>query len=172
MDPDLYYGLVRYLGGGQVPTTLGQEVKRIIERISNQFELDKTKLYKKNTDNTRRIVATPRERDEILKTIHDGPLGGHLGNTNTLERIARTHFWPGMRKDVARHVRTCDLCCEVRRQMDKISLSIQPSSYLAPSCVYRTVSAYHCNSGLTTTYTSQSRYYGKVVYSVAPSTCS
>ena len=41
---------------------------------------------------------------------HDGKLSGHLGTRKTLERIRSCFYWPGMRADVARWCRTCDIC--------------------------------------------------------------
>ena len=38
---------------------------------------------------------------------HDIPLGGHLGNKKTRERLLRNFFWPGIFIDVAKYCRTC-----------------------------------------------------------------
>lgn len=105
MDSELYYGLVRYIGSGKMPRGLKEEDRRKIEGVSQGYTVKNAKLYKEN-----RIVATKQERERIIREIHDGPLGGHQGQNNTFNRIARTHYWPEMRKDIQEYVRTCALC--------------------------------------------------------------
>ena len=46
----------------------------------------------------------------ILKTLHDGPLGGHLGITRTEERIRKRFYWPNIRKTVTEHIQLCQVC--------------------------------------------------------------
>ena len=38
------------------------------------------------------------------------PLGGHLGNRKTRQRILQSFFWPGIFIDVAHYCRTCAVC--------------------------------------------------------------
>ena len=46
----------------------------------------------------------------ILKTLHDGPLGGHLGITRTEERIRKRFYWPNIRKTVTELLQLCQVC--------------------------------------------------------------
>ena len=122
MDPELYYGLVRYLANGNIPVGLAKETQWMIKKISNHFEVQRTILYRIDRD-IKRIVATPQERSKILKLTHDDPLGGHQGQQNTFEQISRTHYWPEMRKDVRNYVRTCDL--RQKRNKDRATASLE-----------------------------------------------
>jgi hypothetical protein len=45
-----------------------------------------------------------------LKTLHDGPLGGHLGITRTEERVRKRFYSPGIRKSVTKHIQLCKVC--------------------------------------------------------------
>jgi hypothetical protein len=46
----------------------------------------------------------------LLKYFHDSVLSGHLGALKTLQKIARTFYWPKMRAEIFDYVRRCDLC--------------------------------------------------------------
>ena len=49
-------------------------------------------------------------QDQVLKSLHVGPLGGHLGITRTEERVRKRFHWPGIRKTVTRHIQLCNVC--------------------------------------------------------------
>ncbi len=56
------------------------------------------------------VVVPNKFRNEILSLAHDSPLAGHLGVTKTYDRILRQFFWPGLKRDVKLHCRTCHTC--------------------------------------------------------------
>ena len=47
---------------------------------------------------------------KILETLHDGPLGGHLGITRTEERVRKRFYWSGIRKTITKHIQLCKVC--------------------------------------------------------------
>jgi transposase InsO family protein len=47
---------------------------------------------------------------KLIKDHHETPAAGHPGRAKTLELLARTYFWPKMRKEVDRFVRNCHAC--------------------------------------------------------------
>ena len=56
------------------------------------------------------VPASPALRSEILKLGHDDPLSGHFGVKKTLELLARSWWWPGMKESVREYVETCPIC--------------------------------------------------------------
>ena len=48
--------------------------------------------------------------DQVLKSVHDVPLGGHLGITRTEERVKKRFHWPGIRKAITKHILLCNVC--------------------------------------------------------------
>ena len=56
------------------------------------------------------IVVPLRYRDSILSLAHDTPMAGHLGVRKTYERLLRHFFWPGVKRAVVKHCRTCHVC--------------------------------------------------------------
>ena len=57
-------------------------------------------------------VETPEveKRIEIIRECHDSTVGGHKGETKTLERIRERFYWKGMRDEVRNYVKTCETC--------------------------------------------------------------
>lgn len=46
----------------------------------------------------------------IIKEFHSSPIGGHLGESKTYQRVAAELYWVGMRRDIAKWVRGCITC--------------------------------------------------------------
>ena len=55
-------------------------------------------------------VVPKKQRDEILHHLHDGPLGAHLGENKTLQKLRERFYWPGYSADVKEWCRSCKLC--------------------------------------------------------------
>jgi hypothetical protein len=60
----------------------------------------------KDADGLQRNVPA-EARDEIIRSLHDSPVGGHLGYEKTQGKVRDRYCWPGYTKDgsVAPHVR-------------------------------------------------------------------
>jgi len=83
-----------------------------------------------------RLYAQPREglswkqlvvpktfRTDILKHLHEGVTGGHLGQEKTLNKLKERFYWPGHYSDVRDWCQTC-VACSKRKS--------PPTSYKAP----------------------------------------
>lgn len=57
-----------------------------------------------------KLIIPTRNRKDILKLFHDDECAGHFGISKTLSRIISLYYWPGIRKDVYRYVRKCEVC--------------------------------------------------------------
>ena len=49
-------------------------------------------------------------RRQILHSRYDSSGAGHLGREKTLDLVARTLYWPTLRRYVNRYVNGCDIC--------------------------------------------------------------
>ena len=73
------------------------------------------------------IPASAPLRTRLIRANHDDPWqGGHFGLKRTREMLQRYYAWAGMRADVARYIRSCDVC-----QRNKIPRH-KPYGQLAP----------------------------------------
>ena len=60
-------------------------------------------------------VVAPREiRTQLLKSLHDGPTGGHLGRFKTVERVRYRFYWPRYKEETANWCKQCDLCAQAK----------------------------------------------------------
>ena len=72
-----------------------------------------------------RIVAPFSLRLQIIERFHDHKLGGHLGISKTLGRIAARYYWPKMRSDVSSYIRSC-VSCVKRKPYGGKTAPLQP----------------------------------------------
>ena len=56
------------------------------------------------------FVVPEKYRHTVFKLGHSTALGGHMGRAKTLNRIQASFYWPNIGQDVARLVRSCDVC--------------------------------------------------------------
>src|SRR5437660_6250096 len=47
---------------------------------------------------------------KLIKDYYEMPIAEHSGRVKTLKLLARTYFWPKMRKKIDRFVRNCHTC--------------------------------------------------------------
>ncbi len=68
------------------------------------------------------IVIPEVYRDMILNVAHNGS-AGHLGVVKTYDRILRSFYWPGLKRDVSHYCQTCHVC----QMVGKPNQIIQPA---------------------------------------------
>lgn len=102
----------------------------ILESDSSDYEKDRRcrnfaildgQLHRINSKGPPTLVVPARRRAAVLISLHDSPIGGHLGFSRTLGLIRDRFFWPKMRRDIKKYVTSCDKCqrrkaSNVRRQ--------------------------------------------------------
>ena len=84
-------------------------------RHYDQYFLHDEILYRalgnRSNSHPQHVILIPSGlQAKILKTLHDGPLGGHLGITRTEERVRKQFYWPGIRKTITKHIQLCKVC--------------------------------------------------------------
>ena len=55
-------------------------------------------------------VVPKKQRNDILHHLHNGPLGAHLGENKTHQKLRERFYWPGHTADVKEWCRSCKLC--------------------------------------------------------------
>jgi hypothetical protein len=66
--------------------------------------------------NTKQIVIPDFEglRADCIEAVHAPTFAGHFGVIRTLKKLKEVFYWPGMRKDVERYIKSCDSCQKVK----------------------------------------------------------
>lgn len=86
------------------------------------------------------IVVPVSFRDKVLSLAHDYHFAGHLGVNKTTDRILRHFFWPGIKKDVVRYCRVCQVTGKPNQvippaPLQPIPVTSEPFEYIILDCV-------------------------------------
>ncbi|XP_073785824.1 uncharacterized protein [Danio rerio] len=66
-------------------------------------------MFDDNLKSRTQIVVPLAFRESVMQLAHQG-LAGHTGVRKTYDRIMRQFYWPGVKRDVARFIRSCHTC--------------------------------------------------------------
>ena len=66
------------------------------------------------------IMVPTKFQNFILCQAHEDALGGHFGISKTYKKISKLFFWPTLKRDVAKHCKTCHTCQIVGKPNQKI----------------------------------------------------
>ena len=111
---------VRELVG--VDPTLANVRRRLLQGESTNLKNGATATYvkehgliyrvvvKDSGEERRQLVVPEKYREAVMKLAHSTTLSGHLGRGKTLTRVEAHFFWPGVGSDIARFVKSCDIC--------------------------------------------------------------
>jgi len=75
---------------------------------------------------TWRIVVPDSLKTEMLKSHHDGTIGGHQGVGRTYARLRENYVWRNMAADVSKYVLSCDACQRGKRMSRQTVPELNP----------------------------------------------
>ena len=106
------------------------EVRRLIQ-LWDQLEIHDGLLYRHFVDADAgsghlQLVVTVIFRSEVMKELHAGVVGGHLGHDKTLSRLKERFYWPGHWNDVRDWCRTCATCATRKTPSLKMKAQLHP----------------------------------------------
>jgi hypothetical protein len=126
-------------GNSSVPAHTTQlqlsSISEAVVTVSNELE-SKVKAAYENDERCRNILLNPRQyhthftvrdglihcnqqlyipndaaiKTQLLREVHDIPIGGHVGVTKTIDLLTRTFFWPKLQQDVKDYIASCAAC--------------------------------------------------------------
>ena len=76
-------------------------------------------VYTEDPNMAWKLCVPKDSRDQILRKNHDDVTAGHLGVTKTIARISKHYYWPGMFRDIAKYVRSCQSCLKFKPMQQK-----------------------------------------------------
>lgn len=56
------------------------------------------------------LVLGSQLQKKIMQATHESPLAGHQGFLKTYQTTRECFTWRGLKEDVLRHVKECDIC--------------------------------------------------------------
>ena len=116
---------------------VGDSQRTTLNKNFSHLKLRRGVLYRTTTvdgQEVHQLVLPSKCRPAIIKSLHDNV--GHPGKERTVSLIRDRFYWPGMIKDVDKHVQTCDRC--VRRKTPPVKapmVSIETSQPLELVCM-------------------------------------
>jgi hypothetical protein len=109
MDKQLYEDLIHYLTTLTYPDGYNEQRKTHLKRISTQYLIKNTQLYRQTKDGLCRVIQ--REQVEMLLfNLHKDMTGAHLGVEAVYNKLHERYFWPNMYDDVKEYIKNCDAC--------------------------------------------------------------
>eukprot|EP00731_Ephydatia_muelleri_P038117 Em0659g1a len=82
--------------------------------------------YHEDEGNSNVQVVVPKAaRCQILKQLHEGAFGGHLGEAKTLNRLRERFYWPGYSEDAVEWCKTCPTCAARKNPSRKSRAPLQ-----------------------------------------------
>ena len=78
--------------------------------------------FENKIENQISIIVPSCLRMEVLKLAHDSVFAGHLGIAATKKSLLNRFTWPGVTKDIANYVKSCEICQKHAKKKPKIPL--------------------------------------------------
>ena len=78
------------------------------------------------------LVVPETMKEEVLWDLHEGVMGGHLGEGKTLEKVKERFYWPGYHNDVKNWVNTCSDCAARKTPSPRNRAALQSIKVRSP----------------------------------------
>ncbi|XP_057201512.1 uncharacterized protein LOC130561305 [Triplophysa rosa] len=93
----------------------GQPVQPARPLAYPYFALRNNRLYRvaqdaQTKEDITQLLVPKSRREMLFQAAHCNPMAGHLGQTNTLNRLMARFFWPGIHDNVRRWCASCREC--------------------------------------------------------------
>jgi len=83
-----------------------------MESGSGRPFFDGTLVRKLFNEDSAQLIVPHRLRKAFFDQSHSGPLAVHLGAQRTFLQSRSGYYWPGLKRDVIRWCRECDVCAQ------------------------------------------------------------
>lgn len=72
------------------------------------------------------LGQSPRIKAQVLQFVHSDPMAGHFGYDKTLQRARRDFYWKGMRNEIKKFIRECEVCQQNKHENTRPTGLLQP----------------------------------------------
>ncbi|XP_071943839.1 uncharacterized protein [Antedon mediterranea] len=117
--------LRNYLQNNVYPVNYSEILKRSLRRKAKNFTILRDILYYKQHSGRLLRVLLPKEKNEVLNSIHKQAHGGHLGVNKTWKKIRERYYWKGSFDGVRNFIAACDQC-QRKEVLKKAKVPLQP----------------------------------------------
>ena len=101
--------IISYLKDGKLPEGK-DEARKLRVRVARYILIDEV-LYKRGFSQPYLRCLTPDGANYVLREIHEGACGNHLGARSLIHKVVRAgYYWPTVQADAKAYVKVCDQC--------------------------------------------------------------
>jgi ribonuclease HI len=101
--------ITKYLQNETLPPE--KEEANKLRKVAVHYTILGNRLYKRGFSAPLLLCVGEQESQRILKEIHDGSCGNHIGGRSLAGKVIRAgFFWPTILQDASSYVRSCDSC--------------------------------------------------------------
>lgn len=80
-----------------------------------------------------KLVVPKGKRKAVIRAAHDVETSGHLGIYKTFGRVARLYYWPQMKSDISKYVKSCEVCQKAKPEQ-KLPAGLMGKKVVADRC--------------------------------------
>jgi ribonuclease HI len=101
--------ITKYLQNETLPPEKDEANK--LRKAAAHYTILGDRLYKRGFSAPLLLCVGEQESQRILKEIHDGSCGNHIGGRSLAGKVIKaSFFWPTILQDASSYVRSCDSC--------------------------------------------------------------
>lgn len=109
MEDEHYNALKYYLETLEYPKDIAANLRRRLKGQHEYFFVNNDKIYRRS-NGLPRLALKKNQAQEAIWMMHQHPLGGHRGIGNSIEKVQRRYWWPGLTRDVQDYIYRCERC--------------------------------------------------------------
>ena len=100
--------IMDFLETFRAPKANARERKRFLKNAARHYRQE-DRLYRRHkSGNNQRVLLTGGERRRVIGELHESQ--GHRGEWAMWEAVRLRFYWPGMREEIAKYVKSCHTC--------------------------------------------------------------
>ena len=110
-DLPWYHDIYQFLRSSTYPEVATAKDRRALRHLATRFVICGDTLYRQSTDGMLLLCLDRASTDRVMREVHAGVCGPHMGGHMVARKIMRTgYFWLTMETDCCQFVQKCPKC--------------------------------------------------------------
>ncbi|XP_074377037.1 uncharacterized protein LOC141718555 [Apium graveolens] len=127
--------ILDYITKGTLP--IDKDEARRIKYKAARYVIYNENLYKRGFNRPLLRCIAGDESDYIMREVHEGICGNHVGGTSLAHKILRQgYYWPTLQKDAHEFARACDRCQRFANLNSNLVVPLKPLTSPWPFAVW------------------------------------
>ncbi len=123
-DPDIHHLYEQMVESGEIPVNSSVKFSILEDKVYRVVQFPHKIVYQ---------VYIPKTlRSQILQSLYEDPLAGHLGRFKTFKRLQVLVYWPNLNQDVKEFVQNCHICQRYKPECRRLPGPLQQTIVQRP----------------------------------------